>query len=298
MMKQPLIKTLLLFGTGLIGGSLALALKKAGVVQTIIGVDRDIASSERAKALGIIDEIAMDLPKHIQQADLIVLATPVAQTQRVLESILPYLLSHTVVTDVGSVKGAVVEMAHAALGERLHQFVPAHPIAGSEKSGPDAADADLFVGKKLILTALPENSAEQKQLMTQLWESTGASVYTLSPALHDQIFGAVSHLPQLLAYAFMDCIAEKQNKQQLFDFAGTGFRDFTRLAGSSPEMWRDIAALNREAIVTDLDAFITELIRLRSLLTSVDVAGLNHLFLTSQQAHNDYVSVTKTPPLS
>lgn len=295
MMKQPLIKTLLLFGTGLIGGSMALALKKAGAVQQIIGVDRDIASLERAKALGIIDDIAVNLPETISLADVIVLATPVAQTQRVLESILPHLSSHTVITDVGSVKGAVEVMARAALGDNIHQFVPAHPIAGSEKSGPDAATTDLFVGKKLILTALPENTEQQKQLIMQLWVSTGAVVSQLTPEVHDQIFGAVSHLPQLLAYAFMDCMAEQPNKQQLFEFAGTGFRDFIRLSGSSPEMWRDIAALNREAIVADLDTFMTQLIRLRTLLTSADIDGLYSLFLTSQQAHKEYVSVTKTP---
>lgn len=297
MMTQPLIKHLLVVGTGLIGGSFALALKKAGAVEKITGIDRNIASLEQAKSLGIIDEIATDFSSGVPHADVILLATPVAQTQRVLDSILPYLKTSTLVTDVGSVKGAVEQMARASLQNRINQFIPAHPIAGSEKSGPEAAQADLFKNKKLIVTALPENAPEQVMLLSQLWQSVGAVIYTLNPQEHDQIFGAVSHLPQLLVYAFMDAIAEKKEKHQLFEYAGTGFRDFTRLAGSSPEMWRDISALNRAAIVADLDNFMTQLIRLRSLLTNANVEGLSELFSTAQQAHHDYVSVTKTPQL-
>ncbi len=283
-----MLKKIVIFGVGLIGGSFALALRQVGAVDQIVGVGRTEASLLRAKELGIIDVISTSLEESLQNADLVLLAVPVAQTEATLAAIKPYLQKQTVVTDAGSIKGEVVLAARRALGEKIGQFVPGHPIAGLESTGPDAAIANLYVGKKVVLTALPENSAEQVALVSQAWQQCGAIMHQLTPENHDAVFAAVSHLPHLLAYALVDDIANKAHADVLFQYAASGFRDFTRIAGSSPEMWRDISLTNRSAILTELDAYIAQLTRFRAQLAAGDGDAMYAMFFNAQRARQNW----------
>ena len=283
-----MLKKIVIFGVGLIGGSFALALRKAGAVEQIVGVGRTEASLLRAKELGIIDVISTSLEESLKNADLILLAVPVAQTEATLAAIKPYLQKQTVVTDAGSIKGEVVLAARRALGEKIGQFVPGHPIAGLESTGPDAAIADLYIGKKVVLTPLPENYAEQVALVTQAWQQCGAIIHQLTAENHDAVFAAVSHLPHLLAYALVDDIANKPHADLLFQYAASGFRDFTRIAGSSPEMWRDISLTNQAAILTELDAYIAQLTRFRGQLAAGDGNAMYAMFSNAQRARQNW----------
>ena len=285
---MPPFKKIVIFGVGLIGGSFALALKKAGVVEQVVGVGRRLETLERAQSLGIIDVIG-DVTA-VSGADLVLIATPVAQTQAVLASIAPYLQAHTVVTDAGSTKSDVVAAARLALGEKIAQFVPGHPIAGREQNGPEAALADLYVGKKVVLTALPENASVSVASVSAAWRHCGALIHELSAEEHDAVFAAVSHLPHLLAYALVDDIAASSKADLLFQYAASGFRDFTRIAGSSPEMWRDIALANQSALLVELDTYINQLNKMRSLLQAADGNGLQTIFSQAQTARQSWIN--------
>lgn len=284
------LKKIVVFGVGLIGGSFALALKKAGFAERIIGVGRSGAALLRAKELGIIDEIASSVADAVSGADLILVAAPVAQTGSILDSIAPHLESGTVVTDVGSTKADVVAAARAALGDKIGQFVPGHPIAGRESNGPDAALAGLYVGKKTVISALAENAESDVERVVQAWEACGAIIQRLSAQEHDAVFASVSHLPHLLAFALVDDIASKPHAPVLFQYAASGFRDFTRIAGSSPEMWRDISLSNRAALLHELDAYLVQLIRMRKLLVERDGEGLEKIFTNAQQARHNWTA--------
>lgn len=288
-------KKIAIFGVGLIGGSFALALKKAGVVAHIVGVGRTQASLDRALALGIIDAASTSVQEAVANADLVLIAAPVAQTGAILESICPHLQAGTIVTDAGSTKGNVVAAARAALGDKIGQFVPAHPIAGSELNGPDAAQVDLYRGKKLVITALPENTDADVACVAAAWEATGALIHRLTVEDHDAVFASVSHLPHLLAFALVDDIASKPHADLLFQFAASGFRDFTRIAGSSPEMWRDISFANRAALLHELDAYLTQLIRVRTLLVRGDSQSLEGIYSAAQEARHRWINAIETP---
>jgi prephenate dehydrogenase len=271
-------------GVGLIGGSFALALKKAGAARQVVGMGRSQAALERALELGIVDSITDSPEVAMAGADLVLLAAPVAQTGTILSMLLPWLEPGTVITDAGSTKSDVVASARAALGEKLRQFVPAHPIAGRESNGPDAAIPDLYQGKKAVITPLPENAAGDVGLVAAAWRLCGAVIHTLTPEQHDRVFAAVSHLPHLLAFALVDDIANKPHADQLFQYAASGFRDFTRIAGSSPEMWRDISLANRDALLTELDAYLAQLTALRGRLAAGDGAGIEVIYTNAQRA--------------
>ena len=271
-------------GVGLIGGSFALGLKAAGAARRIVGLERSGAALERAGQLGIIDEACTDPRLALRGADLVLLAAPVAQTARILESLLPWLEPHTIVTDAGSTKSDVVASARAVLGERIAQFVPGHPIAGRESNGPDAAIPDLYRGKKAVLTPLPENRQAAVDKVAAAWRACGAIIHVLAPEEHDKVFAAVSHLPHLLAYALVDDIANKPHADLLFQYAASGFRDFTRIAGSSPEMWRDISLANRDALLGELDAYLAQLNGLRARLLDADGAALEAVYGNAQRA--------------
>ena len=223
-------------------------------------------------------------------ADLVLIATPVAQTQAVLASIAPFLQAHTVVTDAGSTKSDVVAAARLALGEKIAQFVPGHPIAGREQNGPEAALADLYVGKKVVLTALPENASTSVASVSAAWKHCGALMHELSAEEHDAVFAAVSHLPHFLAYALVDDIAANSKADLLFQYAASGFRDFTRIAGSSPEMWRDIVLANQSALLVELDTYINQLNKMRSLLQAADGNGLQKIFSQAQTARQSWIN--------
>jgi prephenate dehydrogenase len=285
---MPTFERIVVFGVGLIGGSFALALKQAGVVKRVIGVGRRAETLQRAHALGMIDAIGD--PSSVAGADLVLIAAPVAQTETLLREIQPHLQDGTVVTDAGSTKSDVVGAARVALGEKIAQFVPGHPIAGREQNGPEAALADLYRGKKVVLTALPENSSDSIALVAGAWQHCGALIHYLSPEEHDAVFAAVSHLPHLLAYALVGDIASRDNADRLFQYAASGFRDFTRIAGSSPEMWRDISLANRQALLAELDAYTEQLSSLRAMLLSADGAALEHVYARAQSARQSWIA--------
>lgn len=285
-----MFKKIAIFGVGLIGGSFALALKKAGVVEQVVGVGRQLATLQRAQELGIIDAIASSVADAVAGAELILIAAPVAQTGAILASIEPHLQAGAIVTDAGSTKSDVVLAARTALGGKIAQFVPGHPIAGREQNGPEAALAELYAGKKVVLAPLPENAEQDIARVAAAWQQCGALIHRLSPQQHDAVFAAVSHLPHVLAYALVDDIANKPHAASLFQYAASGFRDFTRIAGSSPEMWRDISLANREALLGELDAYLLQLTRLRGLLAAGDGPGLEAVYSNAQQARHNWIS--------
>lgn len=278
-----------IFGVGLIGGSFALALKKAGAVREVAGVGRSAPVLARAKELGIIDRACASAAEAVDGADLVLVAAPVAQTGAILASILPHLKPGTVVTDAGSTKCDVVAAARAALGDRIAQFVPGHPIAGREQNGPDAALDDLYAGKKAVLTPLPENSEDDVERVAAAWRSCGSLIHRLTPEDHDRVFAAVSHLPHLLAYALVDDIARKPHADLLFQYAASGFRDFTRIAGSSAEMWRDISLANRTALLAELDAYMLQLASIRERLAASDGTALEAVYANAQHARQSWI---------
>ena len=283
-------KKIAIFGVGLIGGSFALALKKSGAVNEVLGVGRRPETLARAAELGIIDSHTADVAQAVAGADLVLIAAPVAQTASLLHAMAPHLAADTVVTDAGSTKTDVVAAARAALGSKIHQFVPGHPIAGREQNGPEAALSDLYAGKKIILTALPENPVSAVDRVTDAWQRCGALVHHLTAEEHDAVFAAVSHLPHVLAYALVADIAARPDAARLFQYAASGFRDFTRIAGSSPEMWRDIALANRSALLGELDAYMAKLSQIRGLLEQGDGPALEKIFGSAQAARQGWIA--------
>jgi len=280
---QPALRKIVVFGVGLIGGSFALALRRAEAVGEVVGFGRSTATLEQAKQLGIIDRIGTDVAAEVRDADIVLLATPVGQMAELMARIAPHLGAHTLVTDGGSTKSDVVAAARANLGGRIAQFVPAHPIAGAEKSGAGAALADLYQGKKVVLTPLPENRSESVARVRKAWELCGAAVSELTPQQHDAVFAAVSHLPHLLSFALVHDLAQRDNRDLLLSFAASGFRDFTRIAASSPEMWRDICLANREALLQELQIYIAELDQMSAALAAGDAARLEQTFRTARE---------------
>lgn len=277
---------------GLIGGSVALGLKKthglAIGVTHIVGVGRTEKSLNTALQLGVIDEAETNIKKACSDADIILIAAPVAQTEAILQSIKPHLNNKTVITDAGSTKGDVLVCAKEILGEQFSQFVGGHPIAGAEKSGVAAAKNDLFLGKNVVLTPTPEANKHAVIAVTTLWQACGANVSEMTAESHDAIFAAVSHLPHLLAFALVHDIAVRPNAAQLFSFAASGFRDFTRIAGSHPEMWRDISLANKSALLSEITTFENELTQLKQLLINENATGLQSLFERASVARNQW----------
>ena len=283
-----IIERLAIIGVGLIGGSFALALKQVGAVREVIGVGRNAASLETARQGGLIDRV-VDFTEA-GQADCMLLAVPVGETEAALKQLAPHLKPGAIVTDAGSTKANVIAAARASLGARFADFIPGHPIAGSEQSGPVAARADLYQGKKVVLTPLPETRATALETVKALWHATGAQVETLDVALHDRVFAAVSHLPHLAAFALVDELAQRADGDTYFHFAASGFRDFTRIAGSSPEMWRDIALANREAVLAELDAYIAALKSLQAAVSTEDAAALLEIFSRARAARERWLA--------
>jgi len=276
-------------GVGLIGGSFALGLRRAGMVRQVVGIGRHPQATARALELGIVDRVSASYAEALRGADLVLLAAPVAQTGPILQALLPHLEAQTIVTDAGSTKCDVVAAARAAMGSRVGQFVPGHPIAGSESNGPDAALAELYQGKKVVLTALPENAAPALERVAAAWRACGAIIHKLTPEEHDRVFAAVSHLPHLLAYALVDEVATKAHADMLFQYAASGFRDFTRIAGSSPEMWRDISLANRTALLAELDAYLAQLTSMRAMLAASDGPALEAVYTNAQRARREWI---------
>ncbi|HEY3598077.1 MAG TPA: prephenate dehydrogenase/arogenate dehydrogenase family protein [Paraburkholderia sp.] len=283
-------------GVGLIGGSLARALRERGDVsgaRQVIGVGRSAEATARALELGVVDgSVALTddaaLRAALAGADIVLLAAPVAQTQPLLERIAPFLGAATIVTDAGSTKSDVVAAARAALGARIGQFVPGHPIAGREASGVDAALPDLYVDRNVVLCPLPENAPAAVERVADMWRAAGAVVHRMAPLQHDHVLASVSHLPHVLSFAYVEQILASPDAALKFSFAAGGFRDFTRIAASSPEMWRDVCIANRDALLDELDAYTAVLARLRDAIASRDGAALEAVFARSKAARTDW----------
>ena len=282
--RRQLIGKLAVFGVGLIGGSFALALKKRKAVARVVGLGRNRANLLAARRLGIIDEIATDPATAVADADLVLLAVPLGQTAAVLARIAPHLGPRTVVTDAGSTKRDVVAHARRYLGEAFARFVPAHPIAGTEKSGARAALANLFQARNLIVTPEPQTDARALRLVAAAWKRIGMRVVAMRADEHDRVFALVSHLPHMLSFALLAQIAGYADAGTLFRHTGGGFRDTVRIAGSSPEMWRDICLANRDALLCALDDYMGELKRLRGMIGSRDGEALATLFAAARSA--------------
>jgi len=284
------IGKLVVVGVGLIGGSTALALRRAGLVGHVTGVGRSRANLDEALRLGILDAATDDYAEALAGADVVLVATPVAQMPAVFARIVPHLQPATIVTDGGSTKQDVIAAARAALGAKFAQFVPGHPIAGTEHTGAAAAFPELFSGRRVVLAPEPETDAAATARVVGMWEATGASVALMPAARHDSIFATVSHLPHLLAFALVEELALRPDAPEYFAFAAGGFRDFTRIASSSPEMWRDIAIANRDALLAELRVYRNQLERMERMLAASDAEGLGTLFATAREARNEWLA--------
>ncbi|MGG4775016.1 prephenate dehydrogenase/arogenate dehydrogenase family protein [Alcaligenaceae bacterium 429] len=265
--------TLAIVGPGLIGGSVAAALRKQYPNMRILGTGRNPQSVQVAKELGLVDEV-VSLEECAQQADLILLTMPVGATESVLRALEPHLQPHTVVTDAGSTKMNVVQAARQALGDKIAQFVPGHPIAGAEKVGPQAATAELYQGRNVILTPLDENPESFRNKVVALWKACGARVLLMLPDVHDRVLASVSHVPHFLSSVFMWQVAMAPDADSRFAVAGSGFRDFTRIAAGSSEVWRDIFLANREAVLQELEEVQQAFAQAEQALRNEDGAAL------------------------
>ena len=285
------LNKLVIIGVGLIGGSFAMALRKAGMVKFIVGLGRNKENLQRALSLGVIDSIADDPASAMQDADLVMLAMPVGQTANIMAKIAPHLESKTILTDVGSTKQDVIVAAQSYLSDNLNNFVPGHPIAGAELSGVVAAQADLFRNKHLILTPLAQTTTHAINQVMKCWQCCDAQISQMRADEHDRILAATSHLPHILAFTLMNYLRNnsENNPDNLLRFAGSGFRDFTRIASSSPEMWRDICLANREALLTQIDAYKSTLTTLQKNLANNDADALEKAFTEARTIRESWL---------
>lgn len=263
-----------LIGCGLMGGSFALALKRARLVKRVVGYSKSPSTTERARQLGVIDVAAPSALLAVSGADLVLIAVPVGASEQTFKAIRHGISEQMLMMDVGSTKGDVIEAARRGLQDQLGNFVPAHPIAGKEVAGVEHADADLFTGRQVVLTPIKTTLRSNVQRATQVWSAIGGKVVTMTHEDHDAAFAAVSHLPHLLAFAFMQAVAAHPRGAQFLELAGPGFRDFTRIAAGDPAMWRDVLLANREQVLLQSSAFRERLRLLEALIASGDAQAL------------------------
>ncbi|MBI3562301.1 MAG: prephenate dehydrogenase/arogenate dehydrogenase family protein [Gammaproteobacteria bacterium] len=282
------IRRLCIIGVGLIGGSLARALRKAGCVDTIIGSSRDHQHLQRAQALGVIDDYHTDMRQAATHADVIVLAVPMGAMGKVMAAIKPAITATTVITDVGSAKQGVITQMLTVMETLPAGFVPAHPIAGTEKSGVEASFAELFEQRRVIITPHAHTDPRASAIITNMWQHCGAKVTTMDAKHHDEVLAATSHLPHMLAYALVDTLARMNDRREIFAYAAGGFRDFTRIASSDPQMWHDICLTNREALTQILNIYITDLQQLRAAIERNDGEYLKATFNRAKAARDQY----------
>ena len=266
-----------LIGCGLMGGSFAMALKKAGLVKRVVGYSKSPSTTERARKMGIIDIEAPSALLAVSGADIVLIAVPVAATENSFKAIKHLVTPDMLIMDVGSTKRDVIDAARRSLREHVGLFVPAHPIAGKESAGVENADADLYVGKQVILTPIDRTLPAQLQKATELWTRLGCKVLTMSPEKHDAAYAAVSHLPHLIAFALMNAISGQPEGQDYLSLAGPGFRDFTRIAASDPKVWRDILLANREELLAQSQTFQRNLQALEVMISSGNAQALEGL---------------------
>jgi len=283
-----------LIGCGLMGGSFALALKRCGLVKRVVGFSASAATTQRAQALGVIDAAATTAAQAVAQADLVLLAVPVGATESALIAIRDSLRSNALLMDVGSTKSELVETARRVLGQRMHQFVPAHPIAGKEHAGVEHADADLYTARQVILTPIEQTDPAQLSRAQALWSALGAQVKTMSPEAHDAAYAAVSHLPHVLAFALMNALQAQPAAAEFLSLAGPGFRDFSRIAASDPSVWRDILVTNRQELLAQSQHFRHALQAFEHAIETGDAAALQALIQqASKQRRHWHMSALK-----
>lgn len=284
---QPLIQRLCIIGVGLIGGSLARALRDAGEVGEVVGCGRGEDNLQAAARLGVIDRYVTDPAQAVRGADVVVIAVPLGAMEPVLRAIVPGLSTDAVVTDVGSAKGSVVADVERIYGAIPPHFVPGHPIAGTEQSGVEASFATLFQGRRVILTPLAETSSTAHHLIQRMWALTGAEVIDMGVRHHDAVLAATSHLPHVLAYTLVDTLTRLDDRAEIFRYAAGGFRDFSRIASSDPQMWHDICFANREQLLEMITLFSTDLERLAAAIRNEDHAALLATFQRAKRARDN-----------
>jgi prephenate dehydrogenase len=283
------VRRLCIIGVGLIGGSLARALRHRGACHDIVGVGRTVASLEKAVALGVIDRYALDPATGVDGADMVVLATPLGAMAGVLQGMREALAADAIVTDVGSAKRSVVEAVYLALGHVPPWFVPGHPIAGAEHSGVEHSFAELFEYHRVILTPLAETDPAALTRVRAMWELTGAEVVDMDVAHHDRVLAATSHLPHVLAFALVDSLARRSENEAIFRYAAGGFRDFTRIASGDPVMWRDICLANRDAVIEVLASFSADLAGLGAAIERGDGEAIIEVFRRAKSARDTHL---------
>jgi len=289
------IKKLVIFGVGLIGGSLALALREANYCQQIVGCGRSAESLQKAHDIGVIDSYSLDPQTAVRDADMVLLAVPMGAMQAVLEQIKDALPKNCILTDAGSTKGSIVEQVRAVMGADYTQFVPGHPVAGREKSGVEAAVVDLYQGRRVILTPTPTTNPRALESVAAMWEVTGALVEQMPVAMHDQVLAATSHLPHVLAFSLVDTLLNMPQQEDILRYAAGGFRDFTRIASSDPVMWRDICLYNGDAILDMIQALQTNLGEFAGLIREQDGEALHQRMSKAKQARDNYIARFEPP---
>ncbi len=285
-----MIQRLCIIGVGLIGGSLARALRQAGACEEIVGAGRDPAHLQQAVDLGVIDRYETDIAAAVKDADMVFVSVPVGAMAAVFSALKDSLSDSAVLTDGGSAKGSVIAAAEQAFGQVPAQFVPGHPIAGIERSGVAASIPDLYRDRRVILTPLPRTDGGAIARVRAMWEATGATVTEMDPVHHDEVLAATSHLPHVLAFALVESLARLHDKREIFEYAAGGFRDFTRIASSDPDMWRDICLANADAILAMIERFSTDLQVLADAVRDHDSDKLQEIFTAAKQARDGFAN--------
>lgn len=284
-----MIERLCIIGVGLIGGSLARALRDAGACQEVVGAGRSVGNLQTAVDLGVIDRYETDLGQAVSGADMVVVCVPLGAMEGVFNAIKGQLSGRVVLTDVGSAKGSVIEAAQRSFGSVPDFFVPGHPIAGTEQSGVEASFPGLYNNRRVILTPLPDTSAHATGRVRDMWEAAGAQVVSMNPVHHDAVLAATSHLPHLLAYSLVDTLARLDDNDEVFEYAAGGFRDFTRIASSDPVMWRDICIANGDAILLMVEHYIDDLLVLSEAIRKHDGQQLLDVFAAAKSARDRFI---------
>ncbi len=284
-----------LIGCGLMGGSFALALKRAGLVKRVVGYSKSPSTTERARNMGVIDVEAPSALLAVSGADIVLIAVPVAATEATFKAIKHLVTPQMLIMDVGSTKREVIDAGRRALREQIGSFVPTHPIAGKEVAGVENADADLYVGRQVILTPIERTLTAQLQKAVDVWTGLGCRVVQMSPEAHDAAFAAVSHLPHLIAFALMNAIGGQSKGQEFLTLAGPGFRDFTRIAASDPHVWRDIMISNREELLAQTKIFKRNLETLELMISSSNADALETLIDQASLARANWTMTSNKP---
>jgi prephenate dehydrogenase len=273
-----MIERLAIIGVGMIGASLALALKQARAVNHVVGCGRNQLNLQKGIDLGVIDSYTASIAEAASSADVVVIATPLGAMKQVFEQIVDIVAENTVITDTGSAKGSVIKVAQTVLGDKISQFVPGHPIAGAEKSGVEAGLADLYQNRRVIITPLKSTDPEAVAKIESMWQACGASIEYLGVEHHDKVLAATSHLPHMLAYGLVNYLSSLNDHDEIFKYAAGGFRDFTRIASSDPVMWRDVCISNGEALLTLIEGYKNELDQVSVAIRDGDQDRLLELF--------------------